>query len=195
MRFPMHLPTCRWYHRRAKINLLRFCLPLALVLLFNAAGCCPETGPLAARNDVQTNRRQGTGKIGVALIHLESGATLEIRGHERFPMASVVKLPIAIEVLKQVAERKLTLDRVVWLGSRDIRPCCTLERRHPNGGISRTVVELLELAMVESDNTAADALLKLVGGPDVVERRLRAMGFRRSMSIEPKASCCSTWPA
>ena len=30
-------------------------------------------------------------------------------------MASIVKLPIAIEVLKQVAERKLTLDRAVWL--------------------------------------------------------------------------------
>jgi len=40
------------------------------------------------------------------------------------------------------------------------------------------VRELLELAMLESDNTAADALLKLVGGPAVVERRLRAMGFQ-----------------
>ena len=93
-------------------------------------------------------------------------------------MASVVKLPIAIEVLKQVAERKLTLDRFVWLGSSDIRPCCTLERQHPKGGVSRTVGELLELAMVESDNTAADALLKLVGGTDAVERRLRAMRFQ-----------------
>ena len=66
---------------------------------------------------------------------------------------------------------------MVWLGSADIRPCCTLERHHPNGGISRTVAELLTLAMVESDNTAADALLKLVGGAEVVQRRLRSMGF------------------
>ena len=111
-------------------------------------------------------------------------------------MASVVKLPIAIEVLKQVAERKLTLDRAVWLGSR-----ATSGRAARSSGAIQTAAclaqlrELLELAMVESDNTAADALLKLVGGPDVVERRLRAMGFRRSMSIDQKASCCSTWPA
>ena len=85
------------------------------------------------------------------MIHLDSGATLDIRGDERFPMASVVKLPIAIELLTQVAERKLTLDRVVWLGSADIRPCCAIERHHPNGGIARTVAELLTLAMVESD--------------------------------------------
>jgi beta-lactamase class A len=31
--------------------------------------------------------------------------------------------------------------------------------------------------MIESDNTAADAVLRLVGGPAVVERRLRARGF------------------
>ena len=117
---------------------LRFCLPLALVLLVSV--------PVAAQKpDLTTlettfKRIAGTarGRVGVALIHLESGATLHLRGDERFPMASVVKLPIAIEVLKQVAERTITLDRAVWLAASDIRPCCTIERRHPQGGVSRT---------------------------------------------------------
>jgi len=156
---------------------LRLWLTLALLLLFNAPAAAqrPDLSPLEITFKRITERARG--RIGAALIHLESGTTLEIRGHERFPMASVVKLPVAIEVLKQVTERKLTLDRVVWLGSADIRPCCALERHHPNGGVSRTVAELLTLAMVESDNTAADALLKLVGGAEVVQRRLRSMGF------------------
>ena len=79
--------------------------------------------------------------------------------------------------MSQVAEGKLSLDRSVWLDANDIRPCCTLSRRHPNGGVSRTVRELLELTLIESDNTAADRLLTLVGGPHAVERRLRALGF------------------
>jgi beta-lactamase class A len=33
--------------------------------------------------------------------------------------------------------------------------------------------------IVESDNTAADAVLKLVGGPPMVQRRLRSLGFER----------------
>ena len=168
----------RWYHRRVNMALLRFCLTLALVLLVTAptAGQKPDLSLL--ETTFARIAKRARGKIGVALIHLESGAILDIRGHERFPMASVVKLPIAIEVLTQVAERRLRLDQVVLLGPSDIRPCCSLERRHPNGGVSRTVVELLELAMIESDNTAADALLKLVGGPEVVERRLATMGFQ-----------------
>ncbi len=117
------------------------------------------------------------GKTGVALIHLESGRLIVIRGDERFPMASVVKLPIALEVLTQVSEGRFLLDRSVSIDASDIRPCCTLSRRYPNGGVSRTVRELLELALLESDNTAADALLTLVGGPPPVQRRLRGLGF------------------
>ena len=93
-------------------------------------------------------------------------------------MASVVKLPIALEVLKQASEGKLAVDNPVWLSRSDIRPCCTISRKHPDGSISISARELLYLMMIESDNTAADALLKLVGGVTVVERRLRALGFQ-----------------
>ena len=69
-----------------------------------AAAQKPDLSPLETTSQRITGAARG--RIGVALIHLESGATLDIRGDERFPMASVVKLPIAIEVLKQVAERE-----------------------------------------------------------------------------------------
>jgi beta-lactamase class A len=156
---------------------VRVFLSLLLILLATSSAFAQKPDVSALETTLQRIAGAARGRVGIALIHLESGATINVRGHERFPMASVVKLPIAIEVLKQVAEDKLTLNRAVWLAPSDIRPCCTLERRHPKGGVSRTVAELLELAIVESDNTAADALLKLVGGADVVERRLRAMGF------------------
>ena len=93
-------------------------------------------------------------------------------------MASVYKLPIAIEALAQVAEGKLELARQVTLGPNDIRACCTLSRRYPRGGVTLTLGDLIELMMMESDNSAVDAVLKLVGGPAVVERRLRAQGFK-----------------
>jgi beta-lactamase class A len=117
------------------------------------------------------------GQVGVSLIHVESGATLAVRGDQRFPMASVYKLPIAIELLSQIAQGVLTWERAVTLAPSDIRACCTLSRRHPRGGVTMTAADLLELMIVESDNTASDAVLKLVGGPAVVERRMRALGF------------------
>ena len=159
------------------VLLPRCLLPFALVALISAPAAAQKPDLSALEQSFKRIADASRGRVGVALIHLESGASLHVRGHERFPMASIAKLPIAIEVLKQVTEEKLTLNRLVWLGPNDIRPCCTIERRHANGGVSFTVMELLELSIIESDNTAADALLKLVGGPDAVERRLRAMGF------------------
>jgi beta-lactamase class A len=141
-----------------------------------AAAATPDLAALTAR--IEQIVRSSPGDVGVALAHIESGARLSIHGDQRFPMASVYKLPIAIEALAQVAEGKLELSRPVTFGPNDIRACCTLSRRYPRGGVTLTLRDLIELMMIESDNSAVDAVLKLVGGPAVVERRLRAQGFK-----------------
>src|SRR6478672_8205140 len=69
----------------------------------------PDLSGLQDKIDRIISRSGGT--IGVSLIHLESGATLSVHGGERFPMASVYKLPIAIELLAQVSAGTLSLDR------------------------------------------------------------------------------------
>jgi beta-lactamase class A len=154
-------------------TLIRVLLPFLLGAGLLASG--PDLSDLSATFDRIV--RASKGQVGVALIHVESGAQLDINGDRLFPMASVYKLPIALELLTQVSEGKLALDRDVWIAGSDIRACCTLSRRHPDGGVSVTAGELLELMTVNSDNTAADAALKLVGGPAVVQRRLRSLRF------------------
>lgn len=145
------------------------------------AVCAPLLGAGADLSslEVQFARifRAARAEIGVSLVHVESAARFSIQGDKRFPMASVYKLPIALELLTQVSQGTLALSQPVSIGASDIRACCTLSRRHPRGGVTLTAGELLELMMVESDNTASDAVLKLVGGPVAVERRLRELGF------------------
>jgi beta-lactamase class A len=163
-----------WRMIRGRLRLL---LPFLGAWLASAlvVASGPDLSLLENKIDRIISRSQGT--IGVSLIHVESGATLSVRGAERFPMASVYKLPIAIELLAQVSAGTLSLDRPIALAPSDIRACCTLSRRHPRGGVTVTVGELLELMIAESDNTASDAVLKVVGGPPVVERRMRTLGF------------------
>ena len=148
---------------------------LPWLLVAGLFGSGPDLSVLEATFDRIV--RGSRAEVGVALIHLESGARLAIRGDERFPMASVYKLPIALELLAQVSQGRIEMTREVTLGPSDIRACCTLSRRHPRGGVTISVAELLELMIVESDNTASDAVLKLVGGPAIVEQRMRTLGF------------------
>lgn len=162
-------------NRRGHRVVLSVLVAFALAVSTRVFASGPDEAGLVAKFEsiVRASRAQ----VGAALLHLESGGHLSIHGDQRFPMASVYKLPIAVEVLKQISEGMLTLDRLVPIGPSDIRACCTLSRRHPKGGVTLTVAELLDLMIVESDNTASDVALRLVGGPAVVERRMRTLGF------------------
>ena len=49
--------------------------------------------------------------VGVAAVDLDSGRSVVIRGNEPFPMASVFKFPLAVEVLRCVDSGSLRLDQ------------------------------------------------------------------------------------
>src|SRR5262245_50450354 len=156
---------------------LRLLVPLLSAWLASvvAVASGPDLSPLEDKIDSIISRSRGT--VGVSLIHVESGATLSVRGDERFPMASVYKLPIAIELLAQVSAGALSLDRPIALAPSDIRTRGTQSRHNPPAGVTMPAGGLLRLMIAESDKTASDAVMKLVGGPPVVERRMRTLGF------------------
>lgn len=64
---------------------------------------------LVVENDIARIASQIDSTVGVAAVNLETGNRISIRGGERFPMGSVYKFPIAIEVLRQVDAGKLRL--------------------------------------------------------------------------------------
>jgi beta-lactamase class A len=85
----------------------------ALLLLLVAVG------PSAAAIDEMVAPAGGT--VGFAALDLSTGRSFGRRENEPFPMQSVFKLPIAIEVLRQVDGKKLDLARVVALDAADAR--------------------------------------------------------------------------
>jgi beta-lactamase class A len=117
------------------------------------------------------------GRVGVAATLLETGEAVAIKGNERFPMQSVYKFPIGMAVLNQVDQGKLKLDERVRVEKSDFvggRQHSPVRDRHPDG-TEMSVSELLRLMVSQSDGTACDVLLKLVGGPTVVAEYLRGL--------------------
>jgi beta-lactamase class A len=70
----------------------------------------------------QWRRIAGTtdGVVGAAALHLSSGRLLSLNGDERFPLASVCKLPIAMNMLALVDEGKLALSQKIEVLARDV---------------------------------------------------------------------------
>lgn len=117
---------------------------------------------------------EAKGKVGVAAVVLETGDAAFLNADERFPMQSVYKLPIAMAMMEEIHLGRHDLDEKVGLTPDDfVRKgmASSLRDKNPNGG-EFTIRELIRLALVESDGTASDVLLRVLGGPSVVQEYL-----------------------
>ncbi|MFL6336639.1 MAG: class A beta-lactamase [Pyrinomonadaceae bacterium] len=125
------------------------------------------------------------GGCAVAVTHVETGRAFGVQDDKPMPLYSVFKLPLAVEVLKEVEEGKLSLDQQVHVEPDEAAPGVKSNSDLWAKASDRTVRELLEFSIVRSDNTSSDKLLELVGGPEAVTRRMRALGLQ---SIQVRAS-------
>ncbi len=118
------------------------------------------------------------GEVGVAIKHLESGQELYINGDTYFPMASVFKIPIIVEVLAQIKEGKYTLEDEISIQKADQHLGSGMLSDLDAPGIKLSLRNLINLMMMISDNSATDILLTKVGAENV-NNRLRSYGIEK----------------
>lgn len=105
--------------------------------------------------------RPGT-HLGVHVHDLSTSATASLRSGERWYLASLVKLPVAIAVLRGIQDGRFTLDTPLRLRADDRVDGAGHTNAQPIAA-PLTVRFLLEEMMSFSDNTASDMLIALVG--------------------------------
>lgn len=109
--------------------------------------------------------RARPGVLGVGVMNLESGELWAFNGERQFPMQSVFKAPLGAAVLAEVDAGRLSLAETITLTEKDISvPYSPIADAWPTR-TDYTVRELLFAAVGGSDNTAADVLMKRIGGP------------------------------
>ena len=118
-------------------------------------------------------------EIGVSAVHLETGARISFNGNRPFPMASVSKLPMAMEFLRRVDAGEIDLSEDLIVPTTDFRAGYSPLASWSGGRDERATVDSLFRLMIEvSDNTATDVILRMAGGPEQVTRRLRELGIQ-----------------
>lgn len=117
------------------------------------------------------------GRLGVGLLDLKDRGRWSYRGAEPFPLQSVFKLPLAIGVLQAVEAGKLKLDQTITVTRNDLSLYHSpLARAFKGERNDYTLRDLLTRSTIASDNTAADLLLRLIGGPQALTTLLRDGG-------------------
>ena len=163
------------------------CFLLPVALLFSASLYAQSTviwsntsdsSAVRLRSQIEQLAQTAQGRVGLAAIVLETGQSIDLRGDEQFPMQSVYKLPIGMTALHRVDQGKLSLTQKVHVEPAEYvskRQHSPLRDKNPKGA-DVTVEELLRYAVSESDGSASDVLMRLVGGPKVIMDYLRSFG-------------------
>jgi beta-lactamase class A len=160
-------------------SIRRFALALPLAVALSSASA-QTADPNLRLLEAEIGRLSAIsgGKVGVGIIHIESGRELFVNGNEPFPMASTFKVPIAVELLTRVQSGTVRLDSMVTVKPSDLHPGSgTLTSLFNDPGVQLSVHNLLELMLLISDNSATDMVLKVAGGGTSVNGRLTALGI------------------
>ncbi len=115
------------------------------------------------------------GRVGVCALNTTNGSIMRHRASERFAMCSTFKAALAGAILLRVDRGELALQKRIQFGEADILSNAPVTRAHAGEG-ALSLDALCEAAVGVSDNTAANLLLSLIGGPPGLTAFFRAIG-------------------
>jgi beta-lactamase class A len=132
------------------------------------------TGSSSAEDQLKQLESSAGGRLGVSALNTADGKRVNYRSDERFPLCSTFKLILVSAVLEQSALQKGLLERRIRYTQSELLSWAPITKKQIATGM--TVPELCAAALQYSDNTAANLLMKLVGGPETVTAFARSIG-------------------
>lgn len=101
------------------------------------------------------------GSVGVAIV-APDGERFALNGERRYGAASTVKIPLMIEIYRQIDRGERSIDDRFRLGEKD-RAAGSGVMLHLHDGIELTLGDLVYLMISISDNTATNVLIDFAG--------------------------------
>lgn len=134
----------------------------------------PQSAVTSLRNPTEIEKETG-GRLGVALVDRRGAVLLGFNRDDRFAMCSTFKAPLAAAVLLGAEGGKFGLEGTIPFGKDDLIDHAPVVKKNLKRG--RMSMEELAAAAVEvSDNSAANLLLPMLGGPEGLTAFIRAHG-------------------
>ena len=142
---------------------------VTLVFTFISAQTFAQTTD-ALRQKIQQIVSTKNAVVGVSIIGNDGKDTISLNGEQHYPMQSVFKFHIALAVLSQIDKGKFSLDQKIEIQKKDLIPnlYSPIREDYPNGA-ALPISKILEYTVSSSDNVGCEVLLRLIGGPKIVE--------------------------
>lgn len=160
---------------------------VALIALLSLAACLTTRAnaqldlpaPLAQlQATLASVAQRAPGRAAFAVRDLDTGFTSGYNMNEVMPAASTIKIPVMVEVFRQMAEGDFDLNRRVELLPQD-RDWGSGDIANSPIGSTFAVSTLLTQMITVSDNTAANMLIRLVGRRNI-NKTMARLGLHKT---------------
>ncbi|MGO4458877.1 class A beta-lactamase [Streptomyces sp. M-16] len=153
---------------------------LAGIPLGGSAAFAAPPGKGDVLRELRALEREHSARLGVYAKDTATGRTVLHRAEERFPMCSVFKTLAVAAVLRDLDRDGEFLATRLFYTEQEVKdsgfgPVTGLPE---NLAAGMTVERLCAAAICQSDNAAANLLLRELGGPEAVTRFCRSVGDR-----------------
>lgn len=165
-------------------------LALYFLIIFGLNRPAASQSDLIAQIENLSGEYQGT--IGVFAENLKTGETITVNADQKFPSASVIKIPIMVEFFYQVAEGKIDPSLPVtltpakkWGGSGVLQ--------YFDGTAQIKLIDAVMLMMILSDNSATNLVIDALGEThaekiDAVNSRMKKLGLKNTFLLNKMMS-------
>ena len=166
-------------------------LPCAIILAIVWVFTVDSVAQSALQERVVSIAADAEGTVSVSCLLPGTALNCDLHPHNHSPMQSMFKFPLALTVLHLADTGKLlptqrpgepisiALARSVRFLPEDRIPHAysPLQHRYPEANVDVFLRELIQLAAGKSDNAATETLLRIIGGPAVVQDYIRSLGI------------------
>lgn len=114
------------------------------------------------------------GRLGVAALNTANGQRIDYRADERFPVCSTFKVILAAAILQRSRTEPALLQKQIQYTRSDLVTYSPITEKHVDTGLP--VSALCAAAIQYSDNSAANLLMRILGGPQAVTAYARSIG-------------------
>jgi beta-lactamase class A len=157
------------------------------VLLVDSPAPLPVEDQFAALED------RYNAKVGFYGRHLGSNRTLGYRADDLFATCSTFKAYVAAAILQKVQQGELKLTNEVFIDPAMLVPVAS-PITEPGVGGWMPLSDLCAAAVRQSDNTATNLMLEILGGPQSVTDFARSVGDERTWMVRWEPELNSALP-
>jgi beta-lactamase class C len=127
----------------------------------------------AMQTQLDALQRSARGRLGVSALDTSNGARVEFHARERFPLCGTFSVVAVAALLARGALDPTLLPRRVLYRRYDLVPDSPVTSSHADTGM---IAAQLCAAALAGDKSAANLLMGLLGGPEVVGEYARTIG-------------------